>query len=76
MKEHDHYMSTQCKRVVINIGEDTSESDYDSSTETASMGSSTDTASEIDWIDLLFLYAQWKDNKICMKQKIIIKMKK
>ena len=42
-------MSTQCERVVINLGETSSESDDDSSsTETASMGSSTDTASEAD----------------------------
>ena len=48
MQEHDHYISTQCERVVINLGESSSESDDDSSTETASMGSSTDTASEAD----------------------------
>ena len=48
MKEHDHYISTHCERVVFNLGESSSESDDDSSTETASMGSSTDTASNVN----------------------------
>lgn len=40
MKDSDHYMGEQTDAFVINLADDT--------TDTASMGSSTDTASEVE----------------------------
>ena len=48
MKKNDHYMGEHAERIVINLADDTTDSDDDSRTETASMGSTTDTASEVE----------------------------
>ena len=45
MKNNDHYMGEPADR--INLADDTTDSNDDSRTETASMGSTTDTASEV-----------------------------
>ena len=44
MKVSDHYIGEQTDIFVINMADDTTD------TVTASMGSSTDTASEVEWI--------------------------
>ena len=48
MKTNDNYKGKTVERIIINLtNDDTTDSD-DSSTETASMGSTTDTASETE----------------------------
>ena len=47
-KKHDHYMGEHAERIVINLADDTTDSGDNSRTETASMGSTTDTASEVE----------------------------
>ena len=49
-KKHDSYRDRRGEKFIIHVGDDTSDDADTSDTETASMGSTTDTASETEWI--------------------------
>ena len=61
MKTNDNYKGKTVERIIINLANDDTTDSDDSSTETASMGSTTDTASETEWNIAIVLYCIVKD---------------